>query len=323
MLSFVIPVKNNEVAVQELYQQISNQCDQITRSFEIIFIEHGSLDNSWPQIKKLSETYPDSVRAIQLHDGTSQSSAHRIGFHKALGDVIFTLSGNLKDDPVNIPRFLKKLDEGHDVVIGRNQNTGLGRFSPDRLLNKMVALFSGVDLNHYNSDFVCYRSEVIRSMTELSYISTQKKFPLSASVDGYKVGQVLLKDRQKSTRNRYTLLEFSTLNFLNHHPENPQGFIAGVSAVLFFSGLMFVILGQAGSVDSFILTTIGAGLVFNVIPLAVLGIVMDMQFSMLANGQDIETLSKNAIIFDTATAIDLSGTASQNSKSSESDSKVS
>ncbi len=323
MLSFVIPVKDNEATIEELYRQISNQCDQISKKFEIIFIDYGSLDNTRTLLQSLAETYPNVIRHIQLCNGTSQSSAYRIGFHKAIGDIIFTMSASLKDDPVAIPRFLQQLEQGNDVVIGHKKQKGWRRLSLEKLLNKVVAHFTKVDLNELNSEFICYRSEVIRSMTELSNSNIQKKIPLSVSFDGYRVGKVSLKNRGGQIANRYNLLELSTMIFLNHHPKKPQRFIAGVSAGLFLTGLIFVFTGQITSSGNFLLTTIGSGLILNVIPLAVLAIVLDIQLNLLSNAQEIETLSNHVIVTDTGMEFDVSGTSSQNKKSSGVSTKVS
>ncbi len=325
MLSFVIPSRENSAAIAELYRQISNQCDQIEEDFEVIFIDHGSRESTWSSMFELAEEYPNNVRAIKLHENTTKESAHLIGFHLAIGDVIFTMSASLKDDPVAIPHFLKELERGHDVVVGYKQfyKKKLSRFSPGKLLNKAVAVFSGIDLNHYNSNYICYRSEVIRSMTESSYGGLQKKLPLSADVDGYKVGQLLLKSKTKTAESLYNLLDLSTLNFLHHHPEKPQRFISSVSAGLFSMGLVLVFLGQAEWLHTQMLTFIGAGLIFNVIPLAVLSIVMDMQMTMLSKGQSIESLSNNLIVRDTKEKIELTGMNSQNQKTSKAKTKVS
>lgn len=306
MISFVIPTKNNETTLQELFLQIYNQCDQLRKEFEVIFIDHGSRDGTWDLLRELSEKFPKNVRAIQLRSQSSVESALRIGFHKALGDLIFTMSADLKDDPVAIPRFIKKLDEGVDVVVGYKQHFELeiSHFSFKRLLNKAVSKMSGVNLNRYNSNYSCYRSEVIREMSELVYGSTHKKFPLSAKVDGYKVAEIKLVTRSKTPDNRYNLLEYFTLNFLNQHTEKPQRVIANLTTGFLITGLLFVLLAQSGIAHSELVLLIGSGLLFNVIPLAVLGIMMDMQFSRMTDHHDVEALSYNLVTHDTTVKFD-------------------
>jgi glycosyltransferase involved in cell wall biosynthesis len=112
LLSFVIPVKNEQATVGELLARIRTAVSALGRSCEVIFVDDGSDDESWSVIRSLVDAHETGVRAIRFRRNLGKAAALSAGFGAARGDVIMTLDADLQDDPREIGRFLAKLDEG-------------------------------------------------------------------------------------------------------------------------------------------------------------------------------------------------------------------
>jgi hypothetical protein len=116
-VSFVIPLKDEEATIVELYERIAAQFESDVR-IEFIFIDDGSRDGSWATIRSLVARDPSRVRGLKFRRNCGKAAALTAGFRAANGSVIFTLDADLQDDPAEIHRFLEKLGEGFDLVSG-------------------------------------------------------------------------------------------------------------------------------------------------------------------------------------------------------------
>ena len=117
MLSLVIPVFNEEESLGELRAEIDRVAAQQRYDLEILFVDDGTTDRSWEQIRNLAAK-DSRVRGIRFRRNFGKAAALNAGFRAASGDIILTLDADLQDDPAEIPNFLKRLDEGNDVVSG-------------------------------------------------------------------------------------------------------------------------------------------------------------------------------------------------------------
>jgi Glycosyltransferases involved in cell wall biogenesis len=114
-LSFVIPVYNEEKSLKELHKKIIENIPNT--SYEIIFIDDGSTDNSHAIIEEIAKQ-DIHIKPIRFRTNFGKAAALQAGFDKAQGDIIFTMDADLQDDPREIPRFLEKIEEGFDLVSG-------------------------------------------------------------------------------------------------------------------------------------------------------------------------------------------------------------
>src|SRR6266568_4614382 len=117
-ISFVVPVMNEEQSIAILFEKLSTQLDSLGQSYEVIFVDDGSTDNTFAELKKLHNEYPAVVRVIRFRRNFGKTPALVAGFERCRGEIIFTMDGDLQDDPEEIPNFLAKLDEGYDLVSG-------------------------------------------------------------------------------------------------------------------------------------------------------------------------------------------------------------
>ncbi len=110
-LSIVIPVMNEEGNLHELHRRLTTVLERISLPYQIIFVDDGSRDGTWPLIRSLCEA-DRHIIALRHRRNFGKAQALANGFAVAQGDVVITMDGDLQDDPDELPRFLAKLDEG-------------------------------------------------------------------------------------------------------------------------------------------------------------------------------------------------------------------
>ena len=116
-ISVVSPVYDEEENIPIIYDKLKNVLNKLNKSYEIIFIDDGSTDNSFKILEKLYNKNKN-IKIIKLRTNFGQTSALNIGFKNAKGSVIVTIDSDLQNDPKDIPKMLNKLKEGYDAVSG-------------------------------------------------------------------------------------------------------------------------------------------------------------------------------------------------------------
>src|SRR5215469_17719695 len=162
-LSIVVPMMNEEQNVRPMFEKLSSQLNSSRQSYEVIFVDDGSTDNTFKELRTLHAEYPGIVHVIRFRKNFGKTPALVAGFSRCRGEVIFTMDGDMQDDPEEIPNFLTKLDEGYDLVSGWKfpRLDPVSKTFPSRIFNKTVALTTGVSLHDMNCGFKAYRREVI------------------------------------------------------------------------------------------------------------------------------------------------------------------
>ncbi len=165
-ISIVVPVMNEQESVRLLYQKLSAQLDTLGQCYEVVFVDDGSTDNTFKELKILHDEHPDIVRVIRFRKNFGKTPALVAGFSRCRGEVIFTMDGDLQDDPEEIPNFLAKLDEGYDLVSGWKfpRLDPITKTFPSRIFNAMASGMTGVHLHDINNGFKAYRREVIEDL---------------------------------------------------------------------------------------------------------------------------------------------------------------
>jgi len=191
-ISVVIPIKNEHATLSKLVTLIFSSVKAMPRScdVEVILVDDGSDDDSWLLIEKLSENFGKAIKGIKLRRNFGKAIALEAGFRAANGDVIFTMDGDLQDDPKEIPRFLDKLDQGYDLVSGWKikRYDPISKTLPSKLFNKVTSWATGVDLHDFNCGFKCYKREVIDRLSV--YGELHRYVPVLAADLGFKVGEI-------------------------------------------------------------------------------------------------------------------------------------
>lgn len=192
LLSFVIPVKDEQATLEILaFNILETVKKNMGGNFmaEIIFIDDGSIDQSWEIMNKLAASR-DNIIAIRFRKNFGKALALEAGFREARGEIIFTMDADLQDDPGEIPKFIDALDHGLDLVSGwkKRRQDPLSKRLPSWIFNKVTAVTTAIPLHDFNCGFKCYRREVIDAIH--LYGEMHRYIPVLACDLGYRVGEI-------------------------------------------------------------------------------------------------------------------------------------
>ncbi len=243
-LSIVIPLYNEDESIKELTQKIEEAlCEQY--KFEIIFVDDGSNDHSWQQIRKVADAH-SAVSGIQLQRNYGKSSALQAGFEKARGQFIATMDADLQDDPFEIPQMLKQLkEEDLHIVSGwkKKRHDPISKTVPSRFFNKVTSMATGIKLNDFNCGLKIYRREVIDHI--YLYGELHRYIPFLAKLEGFdRIGEKVVKHHPRKygttkfglSRFMHGFLDLLTLLFVNRYLQRPMHFFGTLGFLLLIFG---------------------------------------------------------------------------------------
>ena len=243
MISFVIPVYNEKESLSALHEQIMEVMRNIDDEFEILFVDDGSTDGSIATILQKRNQFAHT-RAIFFRKNFGKSAALNAGFKEARGDIIFTMDGDLQDDPLEIPNFLAKLSEGYDLVTGWkvNRKDPLEKRLPSKLFNTITSKMSGLDLKDYNCGFKCYKKEVVQEIR--LYGELHRFVPFLAHKKGFSIAEIPVKHharkfgQSKFGWERYArgFFDLFTVIFITTYLTRPIHFLGPISLFFFLLG---------------------------------------------------------------------------------------
>jgi hypothetical protein len=282
MLSFVIPIKDEQETIRELHRRIKDTVAGLGRAFEIVFVDDGSEDRSWSIVRSLVESGVSRVRGIRFRRNLGKAAALAAGFHAARGEVVFTLDADLQDDPREIGRFLAKLAEGYDVVSGwkRVRHDPWHKVLPSRVFNAVLSAVSRTRLHDHNCGFKCYGANVVKELS--LYGEMHRMIPALSAIRGFRSTEIEVTHHPRQFgRSKYGVKRFVrgfmdmiTVGFLQNYRERPLHLLGGVALTLAALGLLAITAGLAIPVTtraSISLEIVGGGLVAGSAPLVGLG----------------------------------------------------
>ena len=188
--SVVVPLYNEAAVVNELYERLLKTMDKTGLTYELVFIDDGSSDNTLELLKEIA--FDDGkVTVVELRQNFGQTPALAAGFDAAKGQVIISMDGDLQHAPEEIPDFLEKINAGYDVVSGwrkRRVDNLVMRKIPSRIANWVASKISGVDIHDFGTTFKAYKREVI---DELNLYGEMHRFiPALLSRSGVKIIEI-------------------------------------------------------------------------------------------------------------------------------------
>jgi glycosyltransferase involved in cell wall biosynthesis len=211
VISFVVPMMNEEQNVPLLFTKLSSQMRQTGQRYEVIFIDDGSTDGTFRELEKLHEQYLGVVRVVRFRRNFGKTAALVAGFSRCRGRIIFTMDGDLQDDPGEIPRYLEKIDEGYDLVSGWKfpRHDPLSKTFPSRIFNWLVSKMTNVHLHDINNGFKAYRREVIEDPQLKLYGDFHRFIPVIAVARGFRVAEIKVRHHPR----QYGTSKFGTKRF--------------------------------------------------------------------------------------------------------------
>jgi glycosyltransferase involved in cell wall biosynthesis len=243
-LSIVIPLHNEEEAVDPLYDALTAACGELGRSYEIIMVDDGSTDDTYAALTRLAASDP-RLKVIQFGRNFGQTAAMAAGFDFSKGQVIVPMDGDLQNDPADIGRLLAKLDEGYDIVSGwrADRKDRLSRRLPSRAANWLIGRVTGVRLHDYGCTLKAYRTDVIRDMR--LYGEMHRLLPALAHIEGARIAEMPVSHHSRrfgSSKNRLgrtvrVLLDLLTVKFLSDYGTKPSYIFGGSGFLLCLGGV--------------------------------------------------------------------------------------
>lgn len=242
-LSIVIPVVNEEESIPELSTWIEKVMKANHYSYEVIYVDDGSTDNTWKAVEEISRAN-QNIKGIKFQRNYGKSAGLNEGFRAAQGDVIITMDGDLQDSPDEIPELRRILLEGnYDIVSGwkkkRYDNT-LTKNLPSKFFNWVTRRVSKIKLHDFNCGLKAYRSNVIKSIEV--YGEMHRYIPVIAKWAGFKkFGEKVVEHRSRKygsskfgwERFINGFLDLLSISFVGRFAKRPMHFF-GLWGTLFF-----------------------------------------------------------------------------------------
>jgi len=251
-ISLVIPLYNEAESIPELFSWIQKVMIANNFSYEVIFINDGSTDNSWDLVKDLQTKHPE-VKGIKFRRNYGKSPALYCGFKKAEGDVVITMDADLQDSPEEIPGlYAMIIYEDYDLVSGWKKKRFDGKFTkniPSKIYNATARRITGLKLHDMNCGLKAYRKSVIKNIEV--YGEMHRYIPFLAKNAGFnKIGEkVVHHQKRKYGETKFGMdrfvngyLDLITLWFLNKFGKKPMHFFGLFGSLMFIIGLIAVII---------------------------------------------------------------------------------
>jgi glycosyltransferase involved in cell wall biosynthesis len=247
-LSIIIPLLNEQESLPELHSWIVKVMKENNYSYEILFIDDGSTDDSWQTIENLSKENP-CVKGIKFLRNFGKSQALHAGFAKAQGDVIITMDADLQDNPDEIPGLFKMVtEENFDLVSGwkkKRYDNAVTKNLPSKLFNWAARKTSGVYLNDFNCGLKAYKNVVIKNI-EVSG-EMHRYIPVLAKNAGFgKIGEkVVIHQARKYGESKFGMsrfvngfLDLITIWFLSRYGKRPMHLFGAAGVLMFIIGFL-------------------------------------------------------------------------------------
>lgn len=250
-ISVIIPLYNEEESLPELHAWIRRVMQANGFTYEIIFINDGSTDNSWGIIEEL-RSKDENVHGIKFRRNYGKSPALYCGFKAAQGDVVITMDADLQDSPDEIPELYRMITEEHyDLVSGYKQKRydPLTKTIPTKLFNATARKISGVhNLHDFNCGLKAYRSDVVKNIEV--YGEMHRYIPYLAKEAGFgRIGEkVVHHQARKYGKSKFGInrffngyLDLLTLWFLTNFGKKPMHVFGLMGSFVFFIGFIALI----------------------------------------------------------------------------------
>lgn len=288
-ISVLVPLYNEAESLPVLHEWIVRVMNANQLTYEILFVNDGSTDESWSVIKAL-QTKDTNVRGICFRRNYGKSAALHCGFELVKGDVVITMDADLQDSPDEIPALYRMItEEGYDLVSGWKQkryDNKLTKNIPSKLFNATARWVTGIKLHDMNCGLKAYRQEVVKNIEVFSEM--HRYIPYLAKNAGFtKIGEKVVQHRKrefgesKFGMSRFVngYLDLLTLWFLNKFGKQPMHFFGLVGSLMFILGFIAIVV--VGSMKLYALAHGVAAMLVGVNPYFHLSVLMMILGCML------------------------------------------
>ena len=244
-ISVVVPLYNEEESLPELAAWVDRVAQANHLSYELIFVDDGSSDNSWQIVEMLKERYP-AIRGIRFSRNYGKSAALYCGFAAAEGEVVITMDADLQDSADEIPALRRMiLEDGYDLVSGwkKKRYDPIGKRWPSKFFNWTARRASGIRLHDFNCGLKAYRRKVVKSIEV--YGEMHRFIPILAKQAGFRrIGEKVVEHHaRKYGHSKFGLertvkgyLDLISVLFMTHFGRSPMYFFGSLGTLMFLLG---------------------------------------------------------------------------------------
>lgn len=246
-ISLVIPLKDEEESLPELSEWIGRVMSANNYSYEIIFVDDGSTDNSWNIIEELRNKNPN-IKGIKFQRNYGKSAGLNEGFRAAQGDVVITMDADLQDSPDEVPELRRMIvEDGYDIVSGwkkKRYDNALTKNIPSKFYNATTRWMSGIKLHDFNCGLKAYRKNVVKSIEV--YGEMHRYTPVLAKWAGFKkIGEkVVTHQARKYGVSKFGIsrfvngpLDLASIMFVGKYGKRPMHFFGLLGSIFFIIGI--------------------------------------------------------------------------------------
>ncbi|GAH96900.1 unnamed protein product, partial [marine sediment metagenome] len=248
-LSVVIPIYNEAKNVENLYEKLEEVLSKLDKSYEVLLVDDGSTDGTTDKLAKIHKRNP-KYKIIQFRRNYGQTAAISAGFDYSIGDVIVTIDADLQNDPKDIPKILKKMEDGYDVVSGwrkERKDPFLTRIVPSKIANWLVSILAGIHLHDYGCTLKAYSKDVAKNVQ--LYGEMHRYIPALASWIGINVTEVPVSHHERKfgkskygiSRTPRVILDLITLKFLLSYSTRPIQIFGSLGIITGFLGFLIAL----------------------------------------------------------------------------------
>lgn len=249
-ISLIIPARDEEESIPELSQWISRVMEANGYSYEVIFIDDGSSDKTWDQIKKVS-LVNSSFKGLRFNRNFGKSAALQTGFRKAHGDVVITMDADLQDSPDEIPELFKMIKEqGYHLVSGwkKKRHDPLSKTIPSKFFNYVTRKISGINLHDFNCGLKAYDVSVVKNISV--YGDMHRYIPVIAKWAGFTriTEKVVAHYERKYGYSKFGwrrlisgFLDLLSITFVGRFRRKPMHFFGTLGIISFLLGFIFTV----------------------------------------------------------------------------------
>ncbi|MFC2101441.1 glycosyltransferase family 2 protein [Bacteroidota bacterium] len=244
-VSIVVPLLNEAESLPELSEWIDRVLKEHSLSYELIYVDDGSRDESWSVITHLAETN-SAVKGIKFRRNYGKAAALSCGFAESKGEVVITMDADLQDSPEEIPELRKMIvEEGYDLVSGwkKKRHDPISKTVPTRFFNWTTRRMSRIKLHDFNCGLKAYSSDVVKSIEVFGEM--HRYIPVIAKWAGFsKIGEkVVHHQKRKYGKTKYGMdrffkgyLDLLSITFTSRFGKRPMHFFGLWGTLLFMAG---------------------------------------------------------------------------------------
>lgn len=244
-VSIVVPLYNEEESLEPLTSEIIKAVNNVSNTYELIFVDDGSVDNSLQVIRKLASSN-NRIKYLSFRKNYGKSAALQVGFESATGEAVITIDADLQDDPAEIPNLLRKLEEGYDLVSGwkKTRHDPFIKKHSSKFFNRVTKVMSGIDIHDFNCGLKAYRKDVVKNINV--YGELHRYIPVLADWRGFRISEIPVKHHpRRYGKTKFGLSRFFkgffdliTVVFTTRYVKRPMHLFGLLGAISFIAGFI-------------------------------------------------------------------------------------